>query len=210
LGNAWLHRGAARSGSRGENVNKENLKQRIVHEVREFLVVFLCLAPFFASFRIYRIYLTGESGKLLALGIAMVNALVMAKVILIGEIARLGRRSENKPLFVSTIHKAIAFALLYLAFHVLEDDLRSLLHGQSLYRSLVGALLKKEELLSLGLVIFFAFIPLFALREVRRVMGADNFRRLFFGGKRPEQFFGGNRPEQPAGLSGSRLSPGRV
>jgi hypothetical protein len=185
-------------------VNKENRKQKIVHEVWELLVVFLCLAPFFASFATYRNYLTGGSGELLALGIAIVKALVFAKIILIGEIARLGRRSENRPLFVSTVHKAIMFTLLYLAFHVLEDGLRGVLHGQRFFRALVAALLKKEELLSLGLVVFFAFIPFFAVREMRRVMGADNFRHLFFGGNRPEQF------NEPAGVSGSRLSPGRV
>jgi hypothetical protein len=62
----------------------------------------------------------------------------------------------------------------------------------------------KEELLRLGLVFFFAIIPFFALREMRRVVGAGNFRHLFFGGNRPEQF------NQPAGVSGSHLNPGRV
>jgi hypothetical protein len=186
-------------------MNKENCKQVIVHEVQEILAVFLWLAPFFASFATFRLYLTGKSGELLALGIAMVNALVMAKVILIGEIAKLGRRSENKPLFVSTVHKAIMFMLLYLAFHLLEEGLRGALHRQGFFHALAAALLKKKELVSLGLVVFFAFIPFFAMREMRRVMGADNFRHLFFGGNRPEQF---NQPM--VGVSGSRLSPGRV
>ncbi|HEY6343908.1 MAG TPA: hypothetical protein VIY49_20625 [Bryobacteraceae bacterium] len=183
-------------------MNKENRKQRIVHELWEFLTVFLFLAPFFASFATYRVYLKGGSGELLALGIAMVNALVLAKIILIGEMARLGRRSENKPLFVSTIHKAIMFTMLYLAFHVLEEGVRGVLHGHSFFRPLV---VEKEELLGIGLVLFFAMIPFFAMREMRRVMGADNFRHLFFGGNRPEQF------NQPAvGVSGSRFSPDRV
>jgi hypothetical protein len=204
LGSAPGYREAQRSAARrGENMNKENRKQRIVHELWEFLVVFLCLAPFFASFATYRNYLTGKSGELLTLGIAMVKALVFAKIILIGEIAKLGRRSENKPLFVSTVHKAIMFTLLYLAFHVLEEGLRSLLHGQRFFPAVVAVLQEKEGLLSVGLVVFFAFIPFFAMREMRRVMGADNFHYLFFGGKRPEQF---HQPE----VGGSRLSPGRV
>jgi hypothetical protein len=182
-----------------ENMNKESGKERIVHELREFLTVFLFLAPFFASFATYRIYLKGGS-ELLALGLAMVNALVLAKIILIGEIARLGRRSENKPLLVSTIHKSLMFTLLYLAFHVLEEGVHGVLHGHSFFRPLV---VEKEEFLGLGLVLFFAMIPFFAVREMRRVMGADNFRHLFLGRNRPEQF------NQPA-VGGSRLSPGRV
>ena len=112
----------------------------------------------------------------------------MAKVILIGEIAKLGKRSENKPLFVSTIHKAVMFTLLYLAFHVLEEGVRGVFHGQGFFRTLDAALLDKKEVLIRGLVVFFAFIPFFAVREMRRVMGADNIRYLFFGGNRPEQF----------------------
>lgn len=192
------------TASRGENVNKESGKERIVHELRELLAVFLFLAPFFAAFSTYRIYLTGQSGELLALGTAMVNALVLAKIILIGEIAKLGGRYENKPLLVSTIHKAIVFTLLYLAFHVLEEGVRGVLHGHGFFHTLVAGLLDKKEVLVHGLVMFFAIIPFFALREMRRVMGADNFRHLFFGGNRPEQF------HQPAEVSGSRLNPGRV
>jgi hypothetical protein len=54
-------------------------------------------------------------------------------------------------------------------------------------------------------VFFFAIVPFFAMREMRRVMGADNFRHLFFGGSRPEQF---NQPV--AGVSNSPFNPGRV
>ena len=192
------------AATRGGNMNKEKCRQGIVHEVRELLTVFLFLAPFFVSFATYRVYLTGGS-ELLALGTSLVNALVLAKIILIGEIAKLGRRSENKPLLVPTIHKAIVFTLLYLAFHVLEEGVRGVFHGHGFFRTLDAALLDKKEVLVRGLVMFFAIIPFFAMREMRRVMGADNFRHLFFGGNRPEQF---NLPA--AGVSGSRLSPGRV
>lgn len=184
-------------------MNKEKCKQKIVHEAGELLSVFVWLAPFFVSFATYRVYLTGGS-ELLALGTSLVNALVLAKIILIGEIAKLGRRSENKPLFVSTIHKAIVFTLLYLPFHVLEEGVRGALHGQGFSRTLVAGLLDKKELLAHGLVLFFAIIPFFALREMRRVIGADNFRHLFLG-NRPEQF---NQPV--VGGERSRLSPGRV
>jgi hypothetical protein len=192
------------AAGRGENMNKEKCRQTIIHEGRELLSVFLWLAPFFASFATYRIYLKGGS-ELLALGIAMVNALILAKIILIGEIANLGKRSESKPLFVSTVHKAIMFTLLYLAFHVLEEGVRGVFHGQGFFRTLDAALLDKKEVLVRGLVMFFAIIPFFAMREMRRVMGADNFRHLFFGGNRPEQF---NLPA--AGVSGSHFNPGRV
>jgi hypothetical protein len=37
-----------------------------------------------------------------------------------------------------------------------------------------------DDLLSRSLVVFCTFIPLFAFRELRRVLGDDHFRALFF------------------------------
>jgi hypothetical protein len=115
-----------------------------------------------------------------------VNALVLAKIILIGELARLGKSSENRRLIISTVHKAAVFTVFYLAFHVLESAVRGLLHGQTFFGALRAATVTEgKELLSLAFVMFFAFIPFFALRETRRVLGADKFRDLFFAKRQP-------------------------
>jgi hypothetical protein len=37
-----------------------------------------------------------------------------------------------------------------------------------------------NEFLGRGLVVFSTFVPLFAFRELRRVLGEDTFRSLFF------------------------------
>jgi hypothetical protein len=41
------------------------------------------------------------------------------------------------------------------------------------------------KILSQATFIFLAFIPFFALREVRRVLGNDNFHHLFFDRGQP-------------------------
>lgn len=58
---------------------------------------------------------------------AIVSALVLAKVILIGEIVGLRRGPENKPLIVSTTFKALVFTGFALVFHALESIVRNLL-----------------------------------------------------------------------------------
>jgi hypothetical protein len=69
--------------------------------LREFLFVFLFVAPFFLSFEGYKMYLPHEPGSsLFKYGVALLNALVLSKVILIGELAGLGRYSEHKPLII--------------------------------------------------------------------------------------------------------------
>ncbi len=164
-------------------MDKPDLKTRAVHEVVELLTVMILLAPFLVSFAIFRQYLQGTCGIHsfsygTALATALVNALVLGKVILIGDIARIGKRSESKSLIVPTLYKAAMFTLFYLIVHVLEVTVESLFHGQTLIGSLRSAA-PPGELTALSLVVFFAFIPFFALRETRRILGADKFHRLF-------------------------------
>lgn len=160
-------------------------RKRGRHEIVELLTVLLFLAPFLVSFAIFRQYIEGACGKQpfsygAALAGALVNALVLSKVILIGEIAKVGKSSEGKPLVVPTIHKAAIFAIFYLIVHILEGTTRRLLHGQTLLGAL-HSIIVPGELMAVSLVVFFAFIPFFALREIRRVTGTDEFRCLFLG-----------------------------
>jgi hypothetical protein len=168
----------------GNTVNTKGLRQKLIHETREFLDVFLFLAPFVISFAIYQSYLTiGEADSLFVYGAALVNALVLSKIILIGELLGLGRRSEAKPLIVPSLHKAVVFSLFYLSFRGLEETARLMFHGLTLSRALNAAFIgDKKELVTRALVMSFAAIPFFALRETRRVLGANRFYSLFFRG----------------------------
>lgn len=164
-------------------MKKQKLQRKVGHELREFLTVFLFLVPFLFSFTAYGIYVAQEFGaSSFHYGIAVVNALVLSKVILIGEVAGLGRQLEKKPLLISTLYKSAVFTIFFLAFHILENILHGCIHGRPLAGALNAELVfGKAKLLSLTAVIFLAFIPFFALREIRRVLGDDQFRHLFFG-----------------------------
>jgi hypothetical protein len=52
---------------------------------------------------------------------AIVNALIIAKIILIGEWARLGRKVEAKPLYLAVLYKSFVFGLLVFGFHFLKE-----------------------------------------------------------------------------------------
>ena len=159
-------------------MNSSKAKQKITHEFKEFLIVTLFLAPFFLSFEGFKISLLHEPGNsLFKYGIALLNALVLSKVILIGELVGLGKKSEHKPLIVSTIHKAGMFTVLYVIFRMLEHVIRGLIHGETFLHSV--AIADKGVILARALTVFFAFIPLFALFEIRRVMGEHEFLSLF-------------------------------
>jgi hypothetical protein len=111
-------------------------------------------------------------------GFALINALVIAKVILIGEYAHLGRKHEAKPLIQSAVYKAFLFTLLVFGFHVVEEFVRLLIHRKEMVTAWHE--IRVDDLLGRSLVVFCTFITLFAFRELQRVLGEDNFRALFF------------------------------
>jgi len=163
-------------------MDKARLKQRIIHELGEYLTVFLFLAPLFGAFSTYRMLLLGQFREgSFEYGTALINALILSKIVLIGEYLRLGKRQENRPLIYSTVYKSLVFTLLVAMFHVLEDAIKGLLHGEGVTGAFT-ALRDKDiaELLAPGLVYFCAFLPFFALREIRRVLGERRLADLFF------------------------------
>jgi hypothetical protein len=155
------------------------LKQKAIHEVEEFFGIFLYLAFFFCAVATYSMLLLNKSHvSYFTFGTALLNAALIAKVILIGEYAHLGKKHETKPLFLSAANKAFLFSLLVFAFHIVEEMIKRRWHGENFATAYHG--IHINELLARTLVIFCTFLPLFAFRELRRVLGEDKFRSLFF------------------------------
>jgi hypothetical protein len=158
---------------------KPTLKQKAAHELQEFLGIFLYLAFFFCALSTYSMLLLNRfQVSYFTYGAALINALVIAKVILIGEYARLGTKHESKPIFQSALYKAFVFGLLVFGFHIVEEMIKRLIHGEDIARASHG--IRLDELLARSVVIFSTFLPLFAFRELQRIMGEDKFRDLFF------------------------------
>ena len=173
---------------------RAELKRKAMHEFREMVVIFLYLAFFFCALVTYSMLLLNEFHvRYWNYAFALINALVITKVIMIGEYAKVGRKYEARALFLSAIWKALLFGLLVFGFHVVEEVIKRLLHGADI--SGATREIRVDELLGRSIVVFCTFIPLFAFREFRRVLGEDKFRALFF--KRGTA--GHIEPSQPAG-----------
>ncbi len=159
---------------------RELMYPRIKRELREFGWIFLYLALFLGALATYNMLLLNEFDiKFFRYGSALLNALVAAKVILIGEHLKLGHRHRNKPLLVCAVYKAFLFGMLLAIFHALEEVLKRLFHGQAA----AGAFqeLSLNTVLLRNLVVLCAFIPFFLLREMQRVMGEDAFASMMCG-----------------------------
>ncbi len=91
-------------------MKKGNLKERLFHEVVEYWVNFCYLALVFAAFTQYRRFvLAAHDITYTNYWVAVIEALILAKVISIGGVLRLGRGLEKKPLIYPTIYKTVVF-----------------------------------------------------------------------------------------------------
>ena len=87
---------------------KTNLKQRAIEELKLFWIIAFYLWVFLGSFTVYRRLIIAETGvAYLHYGIALIEALVIAKVILIGKMFGFSRRFEDQPLIIPVLYKSI-------------------------------------------------------------------------------------------------------
>lgn len=109
------------------------------------------------------------------------TGLVQGKVVLIGEIFHLGDRFHGRPLIVPTLYKTLLFSILVLAFAVLEHFLKGFMHEENI-GAIVGNLAAKDGADNMAkiLVMFIAFIPMFAISEIGNLHGEGRLFGLFF------------------------------
>ncbi len=166
----------------GATKEKAAWKHRLAHEMLKYWGNFLYLAFFFGAFTWYRRLILAEYRiSYLHYSVAIFEALIMAKVILVGDALRLGRKFEDRPLILPALHKAVVFSLFVGLFAVLEHTIEGLLHGKGIAAGIHEILHEgKDELLARCLLTFFAFIPFFAFKEIGRVMGEGKLLQMFF------------------------------
>lgn len=159
-----------------------SLKERALEEFKAYWVITLYLWLLLGSFTVYRRLILAETGvAYLHYGIAIIEAMVIAKVVLIGRIFGFTRQYDHLPLIVPVIYKALLFALLVLAFGVLEKTLDGLIHREGVMAGLHKiAEVGRYEIGARTLMLTVAFVPFFAFSEVGRVMGPQALGAMFF------------------------------
>ena len=158
------------------------LAERGRDEFRRFLVMFVYLWVVFGLFVLNETVILGERHvSFAAQGFALINAAVMAKVMLIAEALKLGRRFERLPLIYPVVYKSAAFAAVFIAFHTLERILVGLLGGHSVADSLprIGGG-SWSGMLTVWAIMTISLLPFFALREIGRILGEGMLWSLMF------------------------------
>jgi len=162
---------------------KRTLKQKAYHEFREFLVIALYLWVVFGLLVLYKsVILNQEHIDMIAKGFALLNALALAKVMLIAKAMHLGEWVNDAPLIYPTIVKSASFAVVLLFFKILEEAVVGLHHGKSFQESIAdlgGGTLK--AILTFALLLFVMLIPFFGFTELERILGEGKLRQIFLG-----------------------------
>lgn len=159
-----------------------NLKKKIAHEMGEYLIIVCYLALVFAAFTQYRRFLLAAYDITYTnYWVAVIEALILGKVVMIGDILHLGHRLEQKPLIYPTLLKTVVFTVFVAAFTLIEHAIKGLWEGKGAMGGLIDFFEKSPyELLAGSLIIFVSLIPFFAFRELGRVLGEGKLWVLFF------------------------------
>jgi hypothetical protein len=163
---------------------KPGFKERAIEELKAYWIIAFYLWLFLGSFTIYRRLIIAETGSAyLHYGIALIEALVTAKVILLGRLFGFSRRFEDKPLIVPVLYKSVVFGVLVVLFGVVERLVEGFIHKGGLAEGMRRiAELGIDEFAARILILIVAFIPFFAFGELGRIMGMRKLSAMFFGG----------------------------
>jgi hypothetical protein len=160
------------------------LKALAIGEVKRLFQIFLYLWILLTLFSLHKALIFNEDILSYQQGFALINALALAKVVLIGQSLSLGDSFKGKPLVYAVMFQAAIFAITLLIFHIIEETLIGTWHGKTVVESIPaigdGTL---QAIIITVIIMFFALIPFFAFTELEQATGRDILRQMLFGRK---------------------------
>jgi hypothetical protein len=154
----------------------------LAHEMCEYLINFALLSFFLVAFAWYRrLLLASYNIEYFGYWAPLIEAAVLAKIIMIGDALRMGRRFRNWPLAVPTIYRTVEFSILVLLFKLAECIVGALIHGKTVSDGVAELTSKGTDTILAGCVLILAaFLPFFTVKEIERAFGPHKVRALFF------------------------------
>ena len=153
------------------------LKERAISEAKKFVVIVGYLWVLFVLFELHKLtILRGLNSVTFGyrFGFALINALILGKIILIAEAFHVGERFKDRRLVHAILFKSAVFSVLLVCFDILEEVVVGLFHGKTIPQSMPtlggGGV---EGMLLVGLMVFIVLIPFFSFKEVARVIGEE-------------------------------------
>jgi hypothetical protein len=161
------------------------LKTKAISEAKKFAAIVVYLWLLLVLLQLHRLTIFREqnlAGRFhYEYGFALINALILGKIILIAEALHFGERYKDRPLVYAILFKSAAFSLLLVCCDILEDVLVGLFHHKTVAESVPtlggGGV---EGALLVGLMVFIVLIPFFSFMEIARAIGEDELLSIIF------------------------------
>ena len=156
------------------------IRQKGIVEARKLLWIFLYVWVLLALFAIHKSIVLNEPNLLYHQSFAFINAWLLAKVLLTGEMFHVADNLKHKPLIYPIVLKSAVFSMLLISFHIFEEVLVGMWHGKTFTESIPAVGGRLNGIFSVGIIMFVVLMPFFALRELARDFGDDRLYELFF------------------------------
>ena len=158
-----------------------NLKEKVYQQLKEFLIIAVYLWAVFGLLVLYKSAILAENNVDFARnGFALVNALALAKIMLIAKDLRLGETDNKAPLIYPTVLKSAIYTVLLAFFKVLEEAGVGMYRGKTFQESIAGlGGGSLQGILVLTLLLFVTLIPFVGFGELQRVLGNGKLKNLF-------------------------------
>lgn len=158
------------------------LEERGIDEFRRFLVMFVYLWVVFALFLLNEAVILRKTDiNFLAQGFALINAAVLAKVMLVADAMKVGRRFDHLPMIYPIAYKSALFAVVFIVFHGLEEIVVAVIASKPMAASFpaIGGG-TWTGVAFVWAILAVSLLPFFALREIAALLGEGRLWALMF------------------------------
>lgn len=161
---------------------RAEIKRKALAEFKRYWILTAYLTVYLTSFTTYRrIILAQHDISYLNYGYSIFEAMVLGKVIMIGEFLGLGDRFRDRPLIYPAVWRAFIFGIFVFCFSFVEVMVMGLIHGESLGSAFhVVWAQNTHDKVALSLVTFVAVIPLFLFNELGLMVGTEKLATVIF------------------------------
>jgi hypothetical protein len=158
-----------------------SIVKKTLDEGKQLFWIFIYFWVLLGLFSVYRSLVLTERNLIYHEGFAVINAFLLAKVVLVAEFFQVANSLKHKPLVYPIVFKSAVFCLILIGFYIVEEMLVGIWHGKTIAASFpeIGGEGWKG-ILVVGTILFVALIPFFAYRELARVLGKDELHSLIF------------------------------
>ncbi len=155
--------------------------EKVVDELKQLFWIGVYFWVLIGLFTVFKSLVLKDQNLVFHEGFAIINAWILAKVVLVAEHLKIGENLRDKPLIYPIVFKATLFSLLLMGFYMAEETVAGLWHGKALiegFPEIGGGTWK--GIIVVALILFVGLVPFFSYRELARVLGKDRLHLLIF------------------------------